>query len=311
MKASVFSALILLNMSLLQTAGNSDVSVEDEVRTAMQEVVKGQSLTYDFIDRHGVSLLSVLIPYLTDLNKNIRIQSALAIRHIALNSMDPLVRQRVVDALLPHVQEEGHLGDFKPMDFSDASKAYIAKRIHELWEIGTDNEEFEQCLLASGAADMNNELPFLESIINDTDKRLEAEGDTRTFDRIQWAALRASARMGTKPHIARVIAMWDAIERDFDKRQRMQELVYVRQPEIVEYFAGYLMRKDAPEPLGTDVIQESYALWGAKALSEMLTDFPKYTLHETKDEQGYRAVYVVESDKLHRWTSEQKEWHFK
>jgi hypothetical protein len=165
-----------------------------------------------------------------------------------------------------------------------------------------DSHLQKQIVLLVGVADMKSELPQLEQLIQENEGKLKEEHERylaqgrREIENMSesmrehygyilqkqywqksvvWAALRARARMGVKEDIARCIELVESHpDEDYRVESLLNELSYVRQPEVVDYLHTYLKSDKLEAYKGIDVVRSTYAQYAAIALGRMLCGFP-------------------------------------
>lgn len=213
-----------------------------------------------------------------------------------------------------------------------------AKRVlHNLLSRVTDGTyenpyQIQEIILLIGIADIQSELPRLQEIIDHRDEALRqmhqreidkwheqvaAWGENIPLglqlsgERLRkktywqsstlWDALRARARMGVKEDIRRCIEMAESHpDSDYRSNCLFNQLAYIRQPDVVEYLAGYLDSDKRPRSGGLDTITTSYAASAAKSIVKMLEDTPI--------KPPYKKPTPKDIVALQRWMAEQSEW---
>ncbi|HUT31087.1 MAG TPA: hypothetical protein VMX13_14935 [Sedimentisphaerales bacterium] len=232
----------------------------------------------------------------------------------------------------------GHLShwllQFSSADFSEPSRELVREMLVRALADANTNPR-EDIILLAGVADLKSELPRLkrfmdarEVILKERNEKhvqewREAIGrlpDTNNMpaflprrkryekqlmkqywqSSLLWAALRARARMGVKEDIARCIELVESHpDEDYRVAWLLEELSYVRQPEIVDYLYRYLKSEKVRESKGPDTVVGTYAQHAAKALAQMLRGFPG-----RKDIGGDKETIELRR----KWMAEQKDW---
>jgi hypothetical protein len=308
--------------------------IESVLSTYMQRIRERVPTDGERVDglgkRYGAALVPYLDEYATDPCERVRRQSYMWTILVALDSNDVLSRQAIVCRLLGRMQDDvpngGHLASrlvrFEAADFSAEAKELVRQQFHRALE-GKVTYEPRNIILLVGVADLKSELPRLKQFAEEREELLRSnrareveellanyggklpDGRQRWLERqwwegtLAWAALRARARMGVKEDIQRCIELVEAHpNEDYKVTRLLRELMYVRQPEVVDYIYEYLGsdRKTAGDP--PCVPPSAYASHAAWALSKMVRGFPI--------DRG-RGRFPAPIERCREWMAEQKQ----
>ena len=293
---------------------SAEGEIRDALSTCMDQVRERITdecgKVYALREKYGLALLPFLEEYIADANERVRWQSYCSMILVALDSNDVVARQGIVYKLLTRMRDDvvrnsaylaSRLLQFETADFSGEAKRLVQQQFQRALDGGMTYEARDIFLLV-GVADLKSELPRLKQFIEEREQKLrsyrarEVEelqeslrgsssgpsgGQQRWLERqwwqgtLVWAALRARARMGVKDDIERCIQLVDSHpNEDYKVGKPLRDLVYVRQPEVVDYIYDYLKsdRKTPDDP--PCVLGEAYASRAVRALSEMLRGFP-------------------------------------
>lgn len=223
--------------------------------------------------------------------------------------------------------------NFRAADFSEKAKELLRQQLTRALVDPSMNPRGSIILLV-GVADMKSELPRLvkfvarqelilkrrhEEYVRD-EKRLLQEQlkrfpkktrfllknlDKKTYwqSTEMWDALRAAARMGSKPAIRRCINLVESHPDERTRHIHLIHLAYVRQPDIVDYLHECLNHGQTDEEIDSkikgDQIIMSEAQRAAMSLARMLRGFPV-------DE--YCSAYPETIRRCRKWMAEQTEW---
>jgi hypothetical protein len=156
-------------------------------------------------------------------------------------------------------------------------------------------------ILACGAAQMKEEIPFLKAIMRDRKDEMDVFSETKMLP-IAWQAKLACARMGEREDIRECI---EIVRANKDSAQRLTvrlaDVGYIRQPESVAYLQEILFSDGRYPELDSDIISAPLASYAIDVLSACLEGFPVP-----------RSVsrYYTDEDiaKARDWMLEHKDW---
>ncbi|MFH1616211.1 MAG: Clp protease N-terminal domain-containing protein [Planctomycetota bacterium] len=297
----------------ISASPNEDLSAEirNILSLAMSEARIQTFRKTDFQElrkKYGYELVPYLLEYIGNEHPNVRWHAYVNIWALGKFSKDVSERQKVVDILTEGLTDETNLVkqsipkwllSFQKQDFSVKSREILSQLI-ALDEPDRRAVHFKGLILVVGVADLKSELSRLEQII-DQEKAQKRNHPLKSEGHVYWNALRARARMGIKEDILRCV---ETIESCKDEQQIvtqfLNELSYIRQPEIVEYIHRYLVSDKRVPPVKTGTLGTYYYQYAADALAEMLVDFPvkKYVGGYSKEE----------IEQCRKWMSKQKTW---
>jgi len=116
---------------------------------------------------------------------------------------------------------------------------------------------------------------------------------------LMWSALRARARMGIREDIQRCIELVESHpDEDYRVAWLLDQLSYVRRPEVVSYLQTYLNSDKLERYKGADTIRLSHGQRAGMALAKMLRGFPG------KKDSGVNKEGMK---RCRKWMTEQKE----
>ncbi len=271
------------------------------------------------VEEYGTDLLPFLEQYLNDDSGRVRREAYVLLKRVGESSDREQVRQEIVYKLLEGLNDDegvvrGNtarwLQSFSAGDFSAASKRFLSEKLRTLSE--EQSSPAVGIVLLIGVADIKSELPSLALILKENENRFDSEGWDRSM---AWAALKARARMGVKEDIKRCIELVEARPEKDRVMFLLQDLSYVRQPEVVEYLRNYLNSNKTIPPSGCTP-GLIYADRAASALREMLLGFPPAaTVREFRKEHPawhpdrYSHFVSARKEQYRQWMREQKEWN--
>jgi hypothetical protein len=294
------------------------------------------SPVHKMVREHRLAVVPYLEEYLSDPCDSVRWHAHVLLRRVGLDANDVVVRQVVVEKLLIRLRDDAALGNkqwlanrllvFTSADFSQGSRELLQELFVEA--LGSWNKHLQaDIILLVGVAELKSELLRLKEFIDENEGKLKQQHDeyiaywrqtvekmpqrmrgryARTLKKqywqksLVWAALRARARMGVEEDVERCIELVESHpDEDYRVGWLLQELSYVRQPEVVDYLYQYLQSDKVREPGGRDTHVGTYAQRAGQALAHMLRGFP-----------GGKKIWggpeLVE--KRRKWMAEQKEW---
>jgi len=295
----------VLALVLLSPYGNSaelpmkSGEAEEALVAHMNQSETSYRALPDLIDKYGFDLVEPLVKRLHDPREQVKFQAYSLLKKTGRSLKDKSKRQYVTTKMCEALDSDpawaarDMLG-FLAIDFNEEAKAHIRKRLATEYEsLQSQGHCFSDVILLTGVTDDRSQLKLLRRIHEETLKIKPPEKLGKYAIR-HYYALRARARMGVKEDIRECIRLVESITEEYLRVTSLEQLAYVRQPEIVEYIKGYLDsdKVASGEPYGKDVLDYPYALEAARVLDKMLVDFPRRANTETQRE----------------WMNEQEVW---
>jgi hypothetical protein len=231
----------------------------------------------------GEELIPFIEPHLGYHRAEVRYALRYWLVGLGQDSDDLAVRRRVVDKLMEKRKGDEEGWTFTNMGFSGRllrftasvfSEGARARLVQLLAYPPEDRSALSEIILLVGVADIKSQIPVLKALLSDSDKydggRNLAPGPP------SWEARKARARMGVEKDIRYCIRVVES-EPDPDRRilSGLQDLSYIRQPEIVDYLRKQLDSRARIVPPGMEEHGPiRHAAYAVGALHTMMLGFP-------------------------------------
>ena len=288
MKRHIRPSLLIPSLVLLGATTTARADVMQDVATYMNNIRSHVPANFAPLrNAPPLEVLAELRKYANDPDRSVRSSATGIASGFSLRYADPKVRRQAAQLLVDSGVSDPDPGlarhaaqdllDFNRADFTDEMRQVINQALT------TDPTPAFEVVLLAGVADVK-----------------AAEGRLRQMVREgSWTAQLALARMGDKAAIANVLARanavtapeipvaangmaiaadgtktYDATRKSYEIVKLVQDLAYVRQPEVVEFLLSELFSDKVLPGNGSDVPGGRYASLVADELDGVIVGFP-------------------------------------
>ncbi|MDM8540180.1 hypothetical protein QUF90_03750 [Desulfococcaceae bacterium HSG9] len=301
-------SIIVLLLSMQNAIASEEFQISNILkRTAdyirNREVVMTNDME-SIIRQNPRKALTSLEVYQKDTSPEVRHFANTMNRKIAETNTDPEIRQTAINRLVTALNDPEpivwqHAGkdllSFTSKDFTNDTKAVLHRLL-------MDESPRRTTVLASGVADMKNELSRLETLLINESKYDPELTVGRWYGTLGWAARLARARMGSQTDIFRCIELTEA-ESDPVIRitHLLKDIAYIRHPEAIHLLRNYLESDNRLPSVKETTPGTGYSQYAIHFLAESIANFP----FKKKYVGGYS---YSEIEQARQWMSRTENW---
>jgi len=262
-------------------------------RIAYRELVPVEELVQRYSATEMVQHLKELSTQSSE-NEQLAVMDTMA--EIARRSSDRTLREQTVEDILSAAlagdAERSTLDlllSFEGGDFNSEARRLLLNELSRVASSDTAREIDDRIVRWIASAGVSQAVPILREL--DGTQREEQRTEGNPF--YNRRAILALAQLGERDAIKEVLALVDGVEDPERRAINLEQLAYVRQPEVVQYLKRFLFSDVVFETKSRDVLPVSESRRAAWALGAMIEGFPvRGTLEEQRAWMNARTYYT-------------------